>query len=513
MRSYRPTPNDAFRPLFLLWAAISLGLLVSILYIGFYDLSNPTLIDYGEGPLMWQAANLFNPTHAYALLDNGPLVIWNYTPGYLFAVRALSNWQGDFLWSGRFVSLFCGLGVVTLLFTITYRALPQRFGARIRLCASGTGLLFLTSASSVAWFPLMRVDWQGLFLAYLGLFFFLSARTAPWKTVPAFLCFILAILTKQTFLAAPLSCVIVMLVTAPLRALRAVLICVAVGIFTFWLGMHWTHGGFLRHLVTYNVHKFSIHRAVAGIWLAMLDVRLLFLPVVGLAVLTFMRQWSSARWRAAKLLLLKRPLFLTLTLESIHLLLSFAMAFTFGKIGSNLNYFLEWTAALCSVAGISIGLALWHALRSRRLTPLTAGALAFPVLLAVFAFDQPLYKLIGARSVRAQERSSLLDYNRVIPLLEATPGPILSDDTVLLLRARKDIVFDPVGLYYMALAGTWDQEPFLNRVKAREFPLVIISSPILWHPAVLEAIHQNYQLDRVDGQFQVYRPRTSESND
>jgi hypothetical protein len=513
MRSLRPTPIVAFRPLFLLWAAITLSLLASVLYIGFYDLNNPTLIDYGEGPLMWQAANLFNPTRAYASLDTGPLVIWNYTPGYLFSVRALSNLQGNFLWSGRFISLLCGLGVATLVFTIIYSALPRRFSIKIRLCASGTSLFFLTSASSMAWFPLMRVDWQGLFLAYLGLFLFLSARTAPWKTAPAFLCFILAILTKQTFLAAPLSCVVVMLIFAPLRALRAVLICVAVGIFTLWLGMHWTHGGLLRHLVTYNVHKFSIHRAVAGIWLAILDVRLLLLPVVGIAILTLIRQCSLARWRTAKALLLKRPLILTLTLEGIHLLLSFAMAFTFGKIGSNLNYFLEWTAALCSVAGIAIGLALWHALHSRRLTALTASALTFPVLLALFAFDQPLYKIIGAQSVRAQERRSLLDYNRLIPVLEATPGAILSDDTVLLLRARKDIVFDPVGLYYMALAGTWDQAPFLGRVKAKEFPLVIVSSPMLWHPAVLEAIHQNYQLDRIAGQFQVYRPRTSESFD
>jgi hypothetical protein len=513
MRSYRPPPNDAFRPLFLLWAAITLGLLASILYIGFYALNNPTSIDYGEGPLMWQAANLFNPARAYAPIDTGPLVIWNYTPGFLFSVHALSSLHVDLLWSGRFISLFSGLGVATLLFTIIYRALPRRFSVRIRICAAGTSLFFLTSASSMAWFPLMRVDWQGLFFVYLGLFFFLSARTAPWKTAPAFLCFILAILTKQTFLAAPLSCVIVMLIVAPLRALRAVLICAAVGIFSFWLGVHWTHGGFMQHLVTYNLHKFSLHRAIAGLWLATLDVRLLFFPVISLAVLTLIRQWSPARWKAAKSLLLKRPLILTLTLEGIHLVLSFAMAFTFGKIGSNLNYFLEWTAALCSVAGISIGLALWHALRSRRLTALTAGALVFPIFLAMFAIDQPLYKLIGAQSVRAQKRSGLLDYDRVIPLLEATPGPVLSDDTVLLLRARKDIVFDPVGLYYMALAGTWDQAPFLGRLKAKEFPIVLVSSPILWHPDVLAAIQQNYQLDRIDGQFHVYRPRVSQSSD
>ena len=509
MRSLRPTTYNAFRPVFVLWAVLALGLLASVLYIGWYDLNNPTLIDYGEGPLMWQAANLFNPARAYAPLDTGPLVIWNYTPGYLFSVRALSNWQGDLLWSGRFVSLLCGLGVVTLLFTIIYRALPRRFSAKVRLCAAGTSLLFITSASSMAWFPLMRVDWQGLFFAYLGLFFFLSARSAPWKTVLAFLCFILAILTKQTFLAAPLSCVIVMLVFAPLRAIRAVLVSIAIGIFTFWLGMHWTHGGFFRHLVTYNVHEFSIHRAIAGLWLAMLDVRLLFLPVAGLAALALVRCCSRPRWRAAKVLLLRKPLFLTLTLEGVHFLLSFAMAFTFGKIGSNLNYFLEWTAALCSLAGISIGLMLWHALRSPRITALTASILIFPVLLAAFAFDQPLYKLIGAQSVRAQERHSLLDYDQVIPALDATPGPILSDDTVLLLRAHKDIVFDPVGLYYMALAGTWDQAPFLGRLRAKEFPLVIVSSPVLWHPAVLEAIRQNYQLDRVAGQFQLYRPRPS----
>jgi hypothetical protein len=42
MRSLRPTTYNAFRPLFVLWAVLALGLLASVLYIEWYDLNNPT---------------------------------------------------------------------------------------------------------------------------------------------------------------------------------------------------------------------------------------------------------------------------------------------------------------------------------------------------------------------------------------------------------------------------------------------------------------------------------------
>jgi hypothetical protein len=499
-----------FRPVFWVWTALLVLSVVGPVYHGWKSVGVPAELDYGEGPLMWQVQNLFDPSRSYGSLENGPLVIWNYPPAYLLAVRAVWEVQGDLLWSGRFVSYLSGLGVEFLLAAIIYGVLPRRFGRWVRMCAAGTGLLFLCTDAAFLWFPLMRVDLLGLLATYLGVYLFVSAGEKHWKEYLAFGCFFVAAYSKQTFLSAPIACFLATLVVAPRRALRLGFLLALSGGAVFWIGMIWTHGGFARHLILYNVHKFSVGRALSGVTTNLADVRLFFVPLGVLVVVAVLRVQGARLGRFLKLWrarLRRSPLSMALVVEMIHWFLSFLLSFSYGKSGATFNYFLESNAALCVLAGLVLGILLWEVKRMPRLTAAAALVLALPVVLV----GQNLYIVINSfvpgELVRMHQGEQMEAYRQFTPRVSSTSKPVLSDDMVLLMRAGKDVVFEPATMCLMAEVGTWDLSGFERRMEAGDFGAIIVSRPDIWDPRLLAALRKSYQLDGTSGRYQLYLPR------
>jgi len=299
----------------------------------------------------------------------------------------------------------------------------------------------------------MRVDWLGLFTTYLGIFFFFSAQSKVWKSYLAVLFFLLAFYTKQTFLSAPLACFLVLLVIAPRRAFRLALLGVAFGGAAFWLGAHWTHGGLVQHLITYNMNKFSLKRALTGVSSSLDDVIPFLIPFGGLLALAFYRARdipSSHLWVSWKARLQRNPFSLALCVGILHWAFAFLFSFAYGKVGTTVNYFLEPDAALCVLSGLFLGVLFWQAKGAPRLTAILAAALVIPVGLAGYSLYTILNSAVGSAEIRAADRDRTTAYRQLIPILAATPGPVLCDDMVLLNRAGKDLVFEPATLGFMA---------------------------------------------------------------
>jgi hypothetical protein len=510
IRDLYPRDKKILKAVVRIWALLLLIAIAAALYEGWKRLNVPYELDYGEGALMWQVLNVFDRTRAYAPLDAGRLVVWNYPPAYLIAVRGVWRVQGDLLWSGRCVSFLSGFAIVLLLAGIIYHFLPKRLGDSIRLCAAVTGLLFLCTAPAANWFPFMRVDWLGLLATYLGVFFFLSTGSRYWKSYLAVVFFLLAIYTKQTFLAAPLACFLAALVMFPRRALRLALFGVALGGVAFWLGMRWTHNGLADHLILYNEHKFSFTRALSGVSWSLQDASLLLVPFGGLVMLAIWRVRRTAAgriWKSWKAKLHRSPFSLALCVETLHWVFAFLFSFAYGKVGTSVNYFLESDAALCVLSGLSLSVLFWQVKRAPRLTAALAVALMIPILLVGHSMDTILNSLVESANIRATERDRAEAYRQLIPLVAATLGPVVSDDMVLLTRAGKDTLFEPATLGSLAEVGTWDPSPFERRVASKDFAMILVTRPTVWAPRLLLAIDNAYQLDRVVGRFQVYRPR------
>jgi hypothetical protein len=503
--------NVAMRLRLLFWAWVALLVLSVIgpVYHGWKSVGVPCELDYGEGPLMWQVQNVWDQSKSYASLETGPLVIWNYPPAYLLAVRAVWKVQGDLLWSGRFVSFVSGLGVEFLLAAIIYRVLPRRFGRWVRVCAAGTGLLFLCTQAAFLWLPLMRVDWLGLLATYLGVFLFLSAGEKHGKAYLAFGCFFWAAYTKQTFLAAPIACFLATLVVAPRRALRLGLLLGVSGGAVFWLGTVWTNGGFARHLILYNVHKFSVGRALSGVTTNLADVRLFFVPLgvlVLVAVFRTRQAWLGRSLKKWKARLRHSPLSMALAVEMMHWFLSFLLSFSYGKSGATFNYFLESNAALCVVAGLAVGVLLWEVKPVSRVTATAALVMVIPLMLA----GQNLYTVVNSfvpgELVRMHQDEQMEAYRQFTPRVLSVAKPV-SDDMVLLVRAGKEIVFEPATMCLMAEVGTWDLSGFERLIESGNFGVIIVSRPDIWDARLLSAVRKAYQLDGVRGRYQLYRPR------
>jgi hypothetical protein len=109
--------------------------------------------------------------------------------------------------------------------------------------------------------------------------------------------------------------------------------------------------------------------------------------------------------------------------------------------------------------------------------------------------------------VKSHERQEVEAYRKFVPRLASVPGPVLSDDMVLQLRAGKDIVFEPATMCMTAEAGTWNESGFARRLESKEFALIMISRPDIWDPRLTAAIQQAYQLEESIGRYQLYRPR------
>lgn len=502
------------RPFVAICAAIYLSLAAlgaaAAAYLGWTRLSLRYELDYGEGTIMWQVLNVFDRHRAYAGLDSGHLVIWNYPPLYLLTVRLFHRFTPGLLWTGRFVSYASALGVAAILCAILYKTLPARWGRAPRLTAAATGLLFLCTEVVLHWMPFMRVDFLGLLATYLGLFFFLTSSARPRKQYLAFFFFFLAIWTKQTFLAAPFVCLTLLFFLAPRRALRICFAFGSAGLLLFWLGMHWTAGCFALHLFRYNVHPFLLSRALSGIGENFYSLRLLLAFSAALLLVILMRPrqprkpWNSAQWKAR---LLHNPFFLTLLVETLHFLCALLISFTYGKIGSNVNYFLEWTASAVVLCGCVVGLFFRQAQRLPRLNLQTFSALLFSMLLTVQIARETLHTVSPRVQHRLDSASDPIAYSQILPLLQQARGPVISEDMVLLSLAGKDLVFEPATMKFLEDAGTWDSSAFRRRIASQEFALIVTTYLEYWRPEVLAAVHQSYQLQLVSGRYQVYRPR------
>jgi hypothetical protein len=187
------------------------------------------------------------------------------------------------------------------------------------------------------------------------------------------------------------------------------------------------------------------------------------------------------------------------------LLASIPSAALVGKVGSDVNYLLELSAALGLATGAFIA---WQRRRPRLRIALIA-LLAVQVLALVQSSRVPA----GLQNYVIEQRGEVAQLSRMVANAN---GPVLTDDYMGLLPQRgRRIYFQPFEMTQLTLDGDWDQRPILKDIDQEMFPLIMIWSPPFareikrdrWTPRMLEEIHDNYEkTDRV-ADMVIYRPR------
>lgn len=444
----------------------------------------PYSLNYGEGPLLDQAARLSRGEGIYSLTAP-PYLISNYPPVYMLAVAPFVDSYGPSYLYGRLISLI-SIGASALLLGGLIHAVTED-----RLAALVGGCLLFAVPWILFWAPLARVDSLALALSLGGLY--LAVRATPQRTplFPAALLLALAVYTRQTYLlAAPFAAFVWVAHANGWR--RALTLAVWLGMLVmgaFAVLLVWTQGGVWFHLITANANTLDTDILGHYVREAARGLPLLFLLLVAFLIagaISHTRSW----WLAAP-----------------YALGAGLAALTIAKVGSDVNYLYELSAALC--LGIGALLALARGAQHGRLvwSTLIVALLAVQVWAAANLSAQKYQQITNERVSRAGVTRALYatldDRNRLI----------LADEAMgLLALAGKPLEFQPFELSALARAGLWDETPFLERLRRGEYPVLSIYNPRLnpylraerWTPAMLRVINTWYRPVDTIGETTIY---------
>jgi hypothetical protein len=304
-------------------------------------LAYPFGVDYGEG-IVWQQALLIPGPRMYGSIDHLPFIVFHYPPVYHLASRAVMAFGVDPLAAGRIVSLAATAVIAISIAWLVAAELAGRVGRSAVLIGALTGALLPLSLGPVETsFDQMRVDMLAVALAFVGVAFVVRSERQPAWLALAMPAFVLSIYTRQTELAAPASALLVLLLVRPRATILAGIGGAVLGLCALaWL--EWvTAGGFLRHVITYNINTWTFALLLTRLRFQASYAVLLALAVIGLAVL-WLRRRDETLPRGAE----ASRYTIVLPIITVWLLLSLIMMVaTVGKNGSDVNYFISRCAS------------------------------------------------------------------------------------------------------------------------------------------------------------------------
>jgi hypothetical protein len=473
------------RPIYLpaIWAVV-VAFIVSYLVVLALSvvarLPLPVEFMYGESIVLDLTRRVARGEPLYPSPDHLPLVVTAYTPIYYLLVGNLQRLFGDSYLPGRVVSIVSTVGAALAL-ALSVGWLGKRWQGA--LLAAG---FFLTQNMTVLlWGPLHRVDLLALFLTLSGL-----ALVTVGRARVAAVLFVMAVLTKQSYLVAPLA------VLVSLWPDRREMLWFG-GIFAVCLGgavavASWlTDGWFLWHTVLANANPFDLDNLRA-----MLDAFLHFngVPLLAAAMLFTVPSRPGERlWRCYFVGTL-------LTLPG------------FGKVGASSNYWLEVTAATAACIGLLSDRLITHPDARARFTEgvlavLVAGSLLIPIT-GYQSVTRETLELIPERNV-----AGLRGQFDLAPVVAAEHGAVLTDEPALAVAAGQPVAYEFVIFDLLATQGHWDERPIVEAIEAKRFSLVILTSPVdgppedrRWTLPLIAALTSSYAPAGSVANYWLYRP-------
>ena len=451
---------------------------------GWEALAFPYPLNYGEGPLLDQAVRLAGFENIYGSdLTRPPYVVSNYPPLFPL-VQAPFVWSfGPAFWYGRMISLLAA-AAVALFVGLTLHALT-----RDRLAALAGALIFPAMPYVVRWSSLARVDLLGLALSWAGLFVVVRWPHRRWSVVAAGLCLVVAVYTRQTYaLAAPLAAFVWLLARGQRRrALELAGFAGGAALILFGVLNVLTGGGFFLNTVTANLNDFRWERVSLNALGALLACPLLLIGA--LAFVSFAPRKREPSW----------------WLVAPYLLASVPSALLVGKVGSDVNYLLELSAAFALATG---ALLAWQRERPRVRIVLVA-LLAVQVL----ALAQSSRVASGLQDYVIEGRPEIAQLSKIVAEAE---GPVLTDDYMGLLPLHgRRIYLQPFEMTQLSRDGEWNQGPLVRAIEGEEFPVIMIWKPPFareikrdrWTLRMLAEIREHYRPTEDLADMVVYRPK------
>ncbi|MBI1357662.1 MAG: hypothetical protein GC160_25250 [Acidobacteria bacterium] len=450
-----------------------------------------------------QAGGLAAGRGLYLELDRYPFTVSPYGPIF-YGLSALAQRCGvAALLGGRLVSIAALLGTLWLFWRILCAwgvgELERRTGLALLACSGAFGI----------WGVVAQSDGLALFFSVAALERFAAyERQRRWAPlVAAGLCIALAIFTKQSFLAAGAAVTVSLLLKEPRRGLAFAGALAAFGPAVVAVLNAVTDGGYLANAVLANLNPFA--------WSKLYDhLRYFALASGGLALVAAAGLARRGTFRLP-----------------LQLYVAFSLAIwllTSPKVGSDLNYQIEPTLALCLAAAVSLDRLRFFELLARS-DPGWVTLLQIPLLLHLVLNTGVAVQSGMNRAVREQ-----LAQHENMALAEWTAperGRLLSVEIDPLLHAGRPMEVEPLIYTILVEAGVSPSQPVERDLETGAFRTVILyqdlTSPggLVANPELpslpasqLDVIRRRYSLAAhvdgplLDGVF-VYEPKPLDATD
>jgi hypothetical protein len=455
--------------LFALLLVVLTAHFVAVLDAWFDAVRYPFELDYGEG-IVWQQAMLIPGSRMYGNIHDFPYIVFHYPPVYHLAVHAIASLGVDWLIAGRGLSVVAAFATGTLVAALVFHAARTSESRTASMVgASVAGLITFTYVPVVVCASLMRVDMLAVALSFLGVYCAIRSLDRPWLLYPAVVAFVLAVFTKQTAVAAPLATFPVLFLLEPRRVFKAMCCGLVLGVVVLALLTWQTDGGFLRHILLYNINRYSALFAVLNLLQQSNHAIYLVLAIAGVvtcwqAIERTPSAPQTAFFGAGWMRLIRNPTACVPAIFMAYFGITTAMLVTAGKSGATMNYFIEW---MC-VWSVLIGLLVARTVARWSDRPSGAMCLAALLLMQLAILPAP-HRRDWADPAKVPALQALVERVR------ATSAPVLSDDMVLLIKAGKPVPWEPAIFTELTAVGRWDQNPFVATIKSRQFAFVITS--------------------------------------
>jgi hypothetical protein len=469
-----------------------------------WKVGDPRELDYGEGIVIWQASQVFDLKNAFHPLEQYPHVVFQYTPLYHVAVRMLAGLLGDAFLSGRIISLMAAFWIVGLFAWTVLRATRGYARAGIRWFSAVLACACALMLPSMQWVPAARVDMLGLAFEFTGLSVICVKPFRLRNQIAGFCLLFLGLYTKQSLLAIPVASVLLIGLVRPARAIRLFCGFMAAGLGVLLILAWLTHGGVIKHWFLYSVNTFHFMSVPPRELEDSKNIAALIAAGLGAFWLTFPRanrdQWRNWRaWVSARLS--GSPLRRFGLGFGLVAVLGFVNSWEMGKLGSNINYCLDWQLALCPLTGLFVVLLsrIWSA-QDRGMTILRPTLLllagATGMQLGVQAWLD-CNRVIGfTADMRKQIQEMQHEDAELVKLIASFPGPVVSENMTALLRAGKSVPFEPAIIKETTDTGVFDESALVKRTSEKFFDAFILTPELYssrFSPRMLEAIHENYR--------------------
>jgi hypothetical protein len=423
--------------------------------------------DYEEGNILNALLRITQGDTPYPDPHAFPNVINPYGPAAYYLLFLPVKIMGTGFLYPRAMIFGCALMIAALIAVELWR----RTGMIV--LALAFGLFFLTIPNIHYWAWLLRVDLLGIAFTVGGLVAFsrrLDRDQAP-GVLPAFF-FAAGLLVKPTLIAAPAACFFA-LIAKRRRRDATKLAAMTAGAFVLVMGFFAavTRGAVLIDVFLSHPDPYSLHQYLGGL----VRMSRQSWPLVLLASVAVGADLSRRR--------VSPPI--------LWLLIATLTSATAGGLGSNLNHFLEWNAALCLAGGI--GMSTLVGFRFRKVALLTT---AVAVITMAF-IKHP--RMVGNRKAQT-------GCPEAYKWVQESTGPNLLAENVgaLVLGHKRVWVSNPFVLAQLVEHAGWSDAELVRMVRERRFDAVLTEEDYpsvpsnrttgvdRFSPAVLRALAENY---------------------